>query len=42
MLAHYAHLPLAEQRKAIIKALNDFQKNEEEQRDDVTLVGIKV
>ncbi|EAY25824.1 SpoIIE family protein phosphatase [Microscilla marina] len=42
MLAHYAHLPLAKQRQAIAATLNDFQKNEEEQRDDVTLVGVKV
>ncbi|OJJ17822.1 hypothetical protein BKI52_28600 [marine bacterium AO1-C] len=41
MLAKYAHLSLAEQQEAIVHHLRDFQNNETEQRDDITLVGIR-
>lgn len=41
-LAQYAHLPLAEQQEGILNTLREFQQSEEEQRDDVTLVGVKV
>jgi len=41
MLAQYAHLSLEEQKNAIIQHLQDFQNNETEQRDDITLVGIR-
>jgi serine phosphatase RsbU (regulator of sigma subunit) len=33
--------PMEAQQEAIEKELNEFQKNEE-QRDDITLIGIKI
>ncbi len=33
--------PMIKQKEIIEKELNDFQQNEE-QRDDITLIGIKI
>ena len=41
MLAQYAHLSLEEQKACVIQHLKEFQENETEQRDDITLVGIR-
>ena len=41
MLARYGHLSLTAQKEAIAQHLQDFQNNETEQRDDITLVGIR-
>ena len=41
LLYNVYHLPIAEQEQKIIKALKEHQKNEE-QRDDISVVGIKL
>ncbi|OJJ17152.1 hypothetical protein BKI52_31055 [marine bacterium AO1-C] len=41
MLIEIAHLPMDEQRQIIVKALADHQQDTE-QRDDITIVGIRV
>ena len=41
MLIESAHLPMDEQRQIIVKALADHQQDTE-QRDDITIVGIRV
>ncbi|WP_299458034.1 SpoIIE family protein phosphatase [uncultured Microscilla sp.] len=41
MLAEHGHLPMNEQRKIVVKALAEHQQDTE-QRDDITIVGIKV
>ena len=42
VLAQYAHLSLDQQKECISQYLQDFQKGETEQRDDITLVGLRV
>lgn len=42
MLAQFAHLPLSQQQASILQTLRSFQEDENEQRDDITLVGVKV
>lgn len=42
MLAKYAHLSLDQQKECISQHLQDFQKGETEQRDDITLVGLRM
>ena len=41
MLTDIAHLPMDEQRQIVVKALADHQQDTE-QRDDITMVGIRV
>jgi serine phosphatase RsbU (regulator of sigma subunit) len=40
-LHHHAHLPMPGQKKALLKELSDHRGNEN-QRDDITLIGIKL
>jgi serine phosphatase RsbU (regulator of sigma subunit) len=41
LLLGHAHLPMEEQKKLLLEELKQFQADEE-QRDDITLVGIKL
>ncbi|HAS47549.1 MAG TPA: hypothetical protein DCS93_44140 [Microscillaceae bacterium] len=41
MLIDIAHLPMSEQRQIVVKSLADHQQDTE-QRDDITIVGIRV
>ena len=41
MLSSIKQLPLKEQKEAIEKDLAEHMKNEE-QRDDITIIGIKI
>lgn len=42
MLTQFAHLPLSQQQASILQTLRNFQEDEDEQRDDIILMGVKV